>query len=51
MRLTRTRTMMVDLLQDMGFSEAQDCEGGFNDVPLWAYELAERILEAGWRRK
>lgn len=43
-----TKTMMANLLTDMGFEHVDPEE---LRVPGWAYDLAERILEAGWRHR
>lgn len=41
--------MIAEMLNDMGFSEAH--EDGLRGVPGWAYDLAERLLESGWRKR
>lgn len=46
--MTPTKTMMAELLEDMGFTDVYPDD---IRVPGWAYDLADRILEAGWRHK
>ena len=44
------RKLMVELLSDMGFREVYEYEGGMRGVPSWVYDLAESIIEAGWKK-
>jgi hypothetical protein len=41
--MSYTKSDMAELVEDMGL-ELVSC-------PYWAYELAERILREGWRKK
>jgi hypothetical protein len=48
-RKENKRELIADLLQDLGFDEAESYEGGLDTIPTWAYEIAEKLIDAGWR--